>query len=366
MKNSKINFVIYNEKINEEKIIIDELCKNLIFIDENIIKVKFDNKNKLLLLYLKNKISIKIKNLLFKKIKKVLNNSYSKFKIPATHVVSQKMNKISSYKNNPMRILIKNREVFKESDGMYSFGNKLTKLINIFESKINKIAKKLKADNYHFPSLMSVDMLDKVDYIKNNSHNIGFVTHLTEDLNKIELFKKDMLKNKKKININKKNFSETKAMLSPTICHHLYFMLSNTKLNKNIIATAQGHCFRYESRNMNFLDRLWNFTMREIIFLGSEKHVTKGLIKARNLIEEILDEFGLLYIIQSASDPFFGEMSGEKSLFQKAFKLKYEVRSKIPFNNSTIAIGSFNNAQDFFGKKLKITNKNGKIFTLAV
>ena len=113
MKNSKINFVIYNEKINEEKIIIDELCKNLIFIDENIIKVKFNNKNKLLLLYIKNKISIKVKNLLFKKIKKVLNNSYSKFKIPATHVVSQKMNKISSYKNNPMRILIKNREVFK-------------------------------------------------------------------------------------------------------------------------------------------------------------------------------------------------------------------------------------------------------------
>ena len=142
-------------------------------------------------------------------------------------------------------------------------------------------------------------------------------------------------------------------MLSPTICHHLYFMLSNTKLNKNIIATAQGHCFRYESRNMNFLDRLWNFTMREIIFLGSERHVSKGLLKARNLIEEILEEFGLIYLIQSASDPFFGEMAGEKSLFQKAFKLKYEVRSKIPFNDTTIAIGSFNNSQDFFGKKLK-------------
>ena len=95
-------------------------------------------------------------------------------------------------------------------------------------------------------------MLKKVDYIKNNSHNIGFVTHLTEDLNKIEMFKKDMLKRQKNININKKNFSATKAMLSPTVCHHLYFMLSNTKLNKNIIATAHGHCFRYESKNMNF------------------------------------------------------------------------------------------------------------------
>ena len=358
MKNSKINFIIFNEKINEEKIVIDELCKNLIFIDENIIKVKFNYKNKKLLLYLKKRISKKTKNLLFNKINKVLSNSYSKFKIPSPHIITKKMNKSPLFKNNPMNELIKNKEVFKESDGMYSFGNKLTKLINIFESKINKIAKKLKADNYHFPSLMSVEMLDKVDYIKNNPHNIGFVTHLTEDLNKIEMFKKDILKRQKKININKNNFSEIKAMLSPTVCHHLYFMLSNTKLNKNIIATAHGHCFRYESKNMNFLDRLWDFSMREIIFIGSEKHVANGLLKARNLIEELLGEFGLIYMIQSASDPFFGEMAGEKSLFQKAFKLKYEVRSKIPFNNTTIAIGSFNNSLDFFGKKLNITNKN--------
>ena len=87
------------------------------------------------------------------------------------------------------------------------------------------------------------------------------------------MFKKDLLKRQKKININKNNFSETKAMLSPTICHHLYFMLSNTKLNKNTIATAQGHCFRYESKNMNFLDRLWNFSMREIIFMNLSLYV---------------------------------------------------------------------------------------------
>ena len=360
MKDSQKNYIIFNEKINENKIVIDELCKNLIFIDENLIKVKFNYKNKQLLLHLNKNISIKIKNLLFKKIKKVLKNSYSQFKIPKPHIISSKMKKPPIYNKNPMKILIKNNEVFKESDGMYSFGNKLTKLINIFEAKINKIAVKLKADNYHFPSLISVDMLRKVDYIKNNSHNLGFVTHLTEDLNKIEMFKKDLLKRQKKININKNNFSETKAMLSPTVCHHLYFMLSNTKLNKNIIATARGHCFRYESKNMNFLDRLWNFSMREIIFIGSEKHVYEGLLKARNLIEEILAEFGLIYMIQSASDPFFGEMAGEKSLFQQAFKLKYEVRSKIPFNNTTIAIGSFNNSLDFFGKKLNITNKNGK------
>ena len=62
----------------------------------------------------------------------------------------------------------------------------------------------------------------------------------------------------------------------------------------------------------------------------------------------------------TGSDPFFGDMSGDKALFQKSFKLKYEVRATIPYNKSTISIGSYNNAQDFFAKKLKICNKTGK------
>ena len=57
MKNRKINFVIYNEKINEKKIIIDELCKNLIFIDENIHKVKFNQKYGKNILNIMNKFS---------------------------------------------------------------------------------------------------------------------------------------------------------------------------------------------------------------------------------------------------------------------------------------------------------------------
>ena len=100
--------------------------------------------------------------------------------------------------------------------------------------------------------------------------------------------------------------------------------------------------------------------MRELIFIGSKDHVSKSLSQAMKLINKVLDDFGLSYVIESASDPFFGDMSGNKTLFQKAFKLKYEVRSTIPYNNTTISIGSYNNAQDFFGKKLKISNKNGK------
>ena len=184
MKNKNIFSIIYNEKIDDTKIIIEELCKNIIFIDSNISKAEFSIKNKQLTIFLIKKISKKNKSILFIKIKKIIKNSYFKFKIPSPQIILDRMSKIPLYNKNPRNLLIKSKEVFKEGDGMYAFGNKLTKLINIFENKINEIAKKMNAKNYHFPSLISSHFLDKVDYIKNNPHTLGFVTHLTEDLNK--------------------------------------------------------------------------------------------------------------------------------------------------------------------------------------
>ena len=39
-----MNLFTYNEKINDDYLIIDEVCKNLVFVDENIIKAKFNKK----------------------------------------------------------------------------------------------------------------------------------------------------------------------------------------------------------------------------------------------------------------------------------------------------------------------------------
>ena len=54
-----MNLFTYNEKINDDYLIIDEVCKNLVFVDENIIKAKFNKKNKKLIIYFK-KIIFKI------------------------------------------------------------------------------------------------------------------------------------------------------------------------------------------------------------------------------------------------------------------------------------------------------------------
>jgi seryl-tRNA synthetase len=39
--------------------------------------------------------------------------------------------------------------------------------------------------------------------------------------------------------------------------------------------------------------------------------------------------------------------------------LKFEIRAKLPFKNSTLAVGSYNYHQDFFGRSMNISLPDG-------
>ena len=72
-----------------------------------------------------------------------------------------------------------------------------------------------------------------------------------------------------------------------------------------------------------------------------------------------LTEVGLAYRVESANDPFFIGEFRQQALFQSAFQLKYEIRAQLPFSVSTLAVGSYNYHQDFFGRNLNITLPDG-------
>jgi seryl-tRNA synthetase len=149
-------------------------------------------------------------------------------------------------------------------------------------------------------------------------------------------------------------------MLSPTVCHHLYLALAGETLpSGGLTATAECHCFRYESSNMVSLERLWNFTMREIVFVGEPDFVADGLDEVRRLAQPIFADLGLAYSIETASDPFFVDTFRDQTSFQNAYLLKFEIRALLPFKDDTIAAGSYNRHLDFFGRELDIRLADG-------
>ena len=67
----------------------------------------------------------------------------------------------------------------------------------------------------------------------------------------------------------------------------------------------------------------------------------------------------MAYRVESANDPFFIGEFRKQAAFQSAFQLKFEIRARLPFKDSTLAVGSYNYHQDFFGRSLNITLPDG-------
>lgn len=279
---------------------------------------------------------------------------------PRLRVEIDHLDRAVSHNVDPLPDLMARGEVVPEGPGYFILGPMMTRLLSWFEEQILGVADDLGAAPYRFPSLIAPGYLERVKYFENFPHSLGFVTHLREDLEVIEQFSKRAACTDGTLGGQQAALADIQAMLSPTVCHHLYLALADSQLPpEGVVVTAHGNCFRYESFNMVSLERTWNFTMREIIFVGSPDHVARGLEAAQEKILAILDRMGMAYRLETANDPFFVGTFRDQAAYQNAFELKFEIRALLPYKKDTVAVGSFNRHKDFFGRTLNIQQPGG-------
>ena len=121
-------------------------------------------------------------------------------------------------------------------------------------------------------------------------------------------------------------------------------------LDRPLYLTTRNTCFRHES-HYEPLRRLWSFSMREIVCLGT-KAETVGVRRQRP--DEAADEFLRLMDLPvewlTATDPFFQPQSNPKYLFQRLQPVKHEATY-----GGDLAIASLNRHHDHFGTAFAIT-----------
>ena len=71
--------------------------------------------------------------------------------------------------------------------------------------------------------------------------------------------------------------------LSPATCYHVYHLHSGKIVPAaGTVHGVCGKCFRFESTNTSDLRRLWDFTMREVVFMGTREQVSQQRESASN------------------------------------------------------------------------------------
>jgi seryl-tRNA synthetase len=205
------------------------------------------------------------------------------------------------------------------------------------------------------PTLIPARVLSRCDYFRSFPQNVTFASHLHEDLAVIDAFR---ARHDGRDDLDERALSDMvtpEACLSPAVCYHIYHLHQDRAVPAAGTAHAVcGKCFRYEAGNTSDLRRLWDFTMREIVFMGTRNDVLHRRESGIRRVGELLDALRLAGEIRTASDPFFiAPDAAAKTYFQLSSETKYEVSLMLP-EAERVAVGSLNYHTDFFGRAFAI------------
>lgn len=340
--------------------LIGEVQSKLAYVDEFILMANVAPSGDLITLDLREPVKGPKRSELMEKVQRVVMSMVKGAFKPKVQILEDFFDRPLPFSTDPNAGLLARGEIFQEATGIYSIGPLVTRLIAFFEKQFISLADSFGAVPYRFPTLIPARSLERVGYFRAFPHSLTFVTHLREDLDAIDSFSQQATCDDHGLNTTPESFANIQALLSPAICYHLYFALADKPLpGGQMAATAVGNCFRYESVNLVSLERLWNFTMREVIFVGPKDFVLQNRETGRKRMQGFFEEIGLAYRVESANDPFFIGEFKKQAAFQSAFQLKYEIKAKLPFKQDTLAVGSYNYHQDFFGRSLNITLQDG-------
>lgn len=205
------------------------------------------------------------------------------------------------------------------------------------------------------PTLIPASTLARCDYFRSFPHNVTFAAHLFEDADGIADFRS---RHQERDTLDEKaltNMETPEACLSPATCYHVYHLFANRSIpSDGFVYGVCGKCFRYESSNMKDLRRLWDFTMREVVFMGDRDYVLAQREKGIEMTANFLESHQLAGEIRTASDPFFtAPDASAKAYFQLSAETKYEMSLLLP-SEARLAVGSLNYHTDFFGRAFNI------------
>jgi len=145
--------------------------------------------------------------------------------------------------------------------------------------------------------------------------------------------------------------------LSPAVCYHAYEMFAGQRFGQPMTITAESPCFREADRKTGGAGRLWEFTMREVVFVGASEWVSARRDEWMSRVSDFAASLNLDGRLEPATDPFFGDMGRGRRLLQQVKGLKYELR--LTAGHLPLPVASFNLHETFFGQRFAMTLDDG-------
>ena len=238
------------------------------------------------------------------------------------------------------------------TSGQSSLSGGLLALFRRLDSLFQTWASDCGAEEHRFPTFISAKELNRVDYFKSFPHLVTFPAVLKDDPENLSRFAKGATLDETGA-VTLTEIAPIREVLTPAACYHFYSLFQGHALERPLFLTTRAGCFRRESHYLP-LQRQWNFSMREIVCLGTAEEVKAFLQTYREKLEAFFASIDLPIEWKAATDPFFNPKKNPKYLLQKLDPVKHEMIYRGGGQDS-LAIGSINFHRNYFGEAFGIT-----------
>ncbi len=262
--------------------------------------------------------------------------------------------------------------LYDYGQGCSAFSGPLLNLANHIDSFARDLYhQSFEVTDRDFPVLISADVLLKCGYFDSHPNAACFVGHVVDDFDAIEEFRSNNAE-ADSVNLPDKEHLQIPGMcLNPAACFPCYPSLSGANVSPaGQIFTWKGRVFRHESKNVAGLDRLWEFNVREIVFVGSDAYVARRRAEVLPLVAQLTEHLDLDCRVETAADPFFATVAAAKTFWQRAQEVKNEIMVPVAVRpdgtERRIACGSINLHGNFFGHRFGFVCDGESAFTACV
>ncbi|HZM76911.1 MAG TPA: hypothetical protein VFC19_14345 [Candidatus Limnocylindrales bacterium] len=250
---------------------------------------------------------------------------------------------------------------FETGEGQVGFGEPLIGLMDYLDSEIRQmVVDSFGAQEFRYPTLIPTRTLERCAYFSSFPQYLMFVTRLHSDTNVYRNFLQRYGQGEQLDISVLHDCANVDYCLPPTMCFHTFAQFAGRALaDGGKVVTAKGKSFRFESRYATTLQRLWDFTIREIVFMGTREKILESRRHFMQMMFDFVADLGLTGFCEVANDPFFVNTdTTSKILSQRLLELKYELRLDIGAGQ-TVAVGSFNFHDTFFSQSFDIRRPDG-------
>lgn len=219
---------------------------------------------------------------------------------------------------------------------------------------LRRFAKPFAAVEETYPNVIPLSTLAKTNHLTGFPEHLHFVLHLTEDLGVLDEYATRMKAADADPAPKAGELAPSVLVHNPSTCYHCYASRQGARLDGDQAIAAITRCHRYESANHSDPGRLLEFTMREVIFVGSPDYARNTRARCLELIQQWAADWQFAGAIVQANDPFFTSEYDVKASHQHRMAMKYEYRAILGDHGKAISVMSSNLHSATFGKAFDI------------